>query len=143
MSTEPSRISVCIVCRNEADRLGACLELDAAVESRAPHWPAMVAVDVLDAAGVALMQALPSVERFVSCASSAQRIRIAIDPPLMVPGQYFATGWLGAHFSETLDIAERAIRFEAHDTPTTGRTHHHSPDHGAIVRPSTASCEPL
>ena len=26
MNTEPLRISVCIACRNEADRLGACLE---------------------------------------------------------------------------------------------------------------------
>jgi hypothetical protein len=119
------------------------LELDVAVESRAPHKPAMVAVDVLDAAGVALMQALPSVEGFVACASSAQRIRIAIDLPPMIPGQYFATVWLGAHFSETLDVAERAIRFEVHDTPTTGRSHHHSPDHGAIVPLSAARCEPL
>ena len=119
------------------------LELDVTVESRAPHKPAMVAVDVLDAAGVALMQALPSVEGFVLCASSAQRVRIAIDLPPMIPGQYFATVWLGAHFSETLDVAERAIRFEVHDTPTTGRSHHHSPDHGAIVPLSTARCEPL
>jgi lipopolysaccharide transport system ATP-binding protein len=119
------------------------LELDVAVESRAPHKPAMVAVDVLDAAGVALMQALPSVEGFVACASSTQRVRVAIDLPPMVPGHYFATVWLGTHFSETLDVVERAIRFEVHDTPTAGRSHPHSPDHGAIVPASTARCEPL
>ena len=117
------------------------LELDVFTDARAPHRPAMVAVDIQDAAGVALMQALPSTEGFISHAASRQRTRVTIALPPLIPGQYFATVWVGPHFSETLDVVERAIRFEIHDTPTPGRSHQHSMDHGHIVPRSTAVCE--
>src|SRR5574338_537095 len=117
------------------------LELDIFTDARAPHRPAMVAVDILDAAGVALMQALPSTEGFIRHAAMRQRTRVTIALPPLIPGQYFATVWVGPHFSETLDVVERAIRFEVHDTPSPGRSHQHSMDHGHIVPKSTAVCE--
>ena len=43
--------------------------------------------------------------------------------------------------TDTLDTAERAIRFEVHDSPTPGRTYRHSSDHGHIVPRSTVSWE--
>ena len=117
------------------------LELDIFTDGRAPHRPAMVAVDIHDAAGVALMQALPSTEGFIGHASMRQRTRVTIALPPLIPGQYFATVWVGPHFSETFDVVERAIRFEVHDTPSPGRSHQHSMDHGHIVPRSTAVCE--
>ena len=119
------------------------LELDVIVESRAPHKPAMIAVDIQDAAGVPLMQALPRLEGFIADTPSRRRVRVTIAVPPLIPGQYFATVWLGPHYSETLDLVERAIRFEIHDSPSPGRSHQHSVDHGYIVPPSSATSEPL
>jgi lipopolysaccharide transport system ATP-binding protein len=119
------------------------LELDITVESRAPHKPAMLAVDILDAAGVALMQALPHAEGFIEDSAPRQRVRVTIQIPPLIPGQYFATIWLGSHHTETFDAVERAIRFEVHETPTAGRSYQHTVDHGYIVPPSTAACDVL
>jgi lipopolysaccharide transport system ATP-binding protein len=119
------------------------LELEVSVTSRAPHKPAMIAIDVLDAAGVALMQAMPRAEGFIGNGTSQQQIRVRIAMPPLIPGQYFATVWLGPHHSETLDVVERAIRFEVHESPTPGRSYQHTVDHGHIVPASTASCEPV
>ena len=119
------------------------LHLDLTVESRRPHKPVMVAIDVLDAAGVPLMQALPHAGGFIADGSARQRVRVTIVLPPLIPGLYFATVWLGTHHTETLQVAERAVRFEVHDTPTPGRSYQHAADHGAIVPPSTATCEAL
>jgi lipopolysaccharide transport system ATP-binding protein len=117
------------------------LELDLALETRGRHKPALVAVDVLDAAGVPLMQALPRLEGFVDDDAAGHRVRIRIALPPLIPGQYFATVWVGPHHAETLDVAERAIRFEVHDSPTPGRSYPHGSDHGHIVPRSTVSWE--
>ena len=117
------------------------LELTLTVESRAPHKPAMVCVDVLDAAGVAIMQAMPRAEGFIENSGPRQRVRITIALPPLIPGQYFATVWLGTHHADTLDVVERALRFEVNDSPTSGRTYQHTVDHGHIVPPSTATCD--
>jgi hypothetical protein len=101
----------------------------------------MVAVDVLDATGVALMQAMPRADGFIGNGVARQQVRIKIALPPMIPGQYFATIWLGWHHAETLDVVERAIRFEIHESPTSGRSYQHSADHGHIVPLSTASCD--
>ena len=124
------------------------LELDVLLETRGRHKPAFVTVDILDAAGVALMQALPRLEGFVPEAfvpdgSGGHRVRIAVELPPLVPGQYFVTVWVGSHHADTLDAVERAVRFEVHESPSTGRSYPHSADHGHIVPPSTASYEAL
>ena len=124
------------------------LELDVLLETRGHHKPAFVTVDILDAAGVALMQALPRLEGFVPEAfvpdgSGGHRVRIAVELPPLVPGQYFVTVWVGSHHADTLDAVERAVRFEVHESPSTGRSYPHSADHGHIVPPSTASYETL
>jgi len=117
------------------------LELDLVLETRARHKPALVAVHILDAAGAPLMQALPRLEGFVADDAARHRVRIRIELPPLIPGQYFATVWAGAHHSETLDEVERAIRFEIHDSPTPGRSYPHNSDHGHVVPRSTVSWE--
>jgi lipopolysaccharide transport system ATP-binding protein len=119
------------------------LELDILLESRGSHKPALVTVDVLDAAGVALMQALPRTEGFVPDASDAHRIRVAVELPPLIPGHYFVTVWVGTHHVDVLDVVERAVHFEVHESPTAGRSYPHSADHGHIVPPSTVSYEAL
>ena len=119
------------------------LELDVLLETRGRHKPALFTADILDAAGVALMQALPRLEGFVPDASSGHRIRVAVELPPLVPGQYFVSVWVGSHHVDTLDAVERAVRFEVHESPSAGRSYPHSADHGYIVPPSTASYESL
>jgi lipopolysaccharide transport system ATP-binding protein len=119
------------------------LELDLVLESRGRHKPALLTVDILDAAGVALMQALPRLEGFVPDANGRHRVRVAIALPPLVPGQYFVSVWVGSHHADGLDTVERAVRFEIHESPSAGRSYPHSVDHGHIVPPSTASYEPL
>ena len=117
------------------------LALDVTVESHARHKPAFIAVDIADAAGAPLMQALPRIEGFIGDTQPRQRVRVAIALPPLIPGQYLATVWVGSHYTETLDEVERVIRFEVHDSPTAGRAHAHTADHGHIVPPSTATCD--
>ncbi len=119
------------------------LELDLVLETRGRHKPALLTVDVLDAAGVALMQALPRLEGFVPDASGRHRVHVSIDLPPLVPGQYFVSVWVGSHHADTLDTVERAVRFEVHESPSAGRSYPHSADHGHIVPPSSATYEPL
>ena len=119
------------------------LELDLMLETRGRHKPALLTVDILDAAGVALMQALPRLEGFVPDANGRHRVRAAIELPPLVPGQYFVSVWVGSHHADTLDTVERAVRFEVHESPSAGRSYPHSADHGHIVPPSTATYEPL
>ena len=119
------------------------LELDVVLEPRGRHKPALIAVDILDGSGVGLMQALPRVEGFIRDDAGPQRTRIVIDLPPLIPGAYFVTLWAGSYFTETLDVVERVIRFEVHESPTPGRSVQHSAEQGHIVPPSTATWEPI
>ena len=119
------------------------LELDVVLEPRGRHKPALIAVDILDGSGVGLMQALPRVDGFIRDDAGPQRTRIVIDLPPLIPGTYFVTLWAGSYFTETLDVAERVIRFEVHESPTPGRSMHHSAEQGHIVPPSTATWESM
>jgi lipopolysaccharide transport system ATP-binding protein len=119
------------------------LELDVMLEPRGRHKPALIAVDILDGSGVGLMQALPRSEGFIRDDAGPQRTRIVIDLPPLIPGAYFVTLWAGSYFTETLDVAERVIRFEVHESPTPGRTVQHAAEQGHIVPPSTATWEAI
>ena len=119
------------------------LELDVVLEPRGRHKPAFIAVDILDGSGVGLMQALPRVDGFIRDDAGSQRTRIVIDLPPLIPGAYFVTLWAGSYFTETLDVAERVIRFEVHESPTPGRSMQHSAEQGHIVPPSTVTWEAI
>jgi len=56
------------------------LALDVTVESHARHKPAFIAVDIADAAGVPLMQALPRIEGFIGDTQPRQRVRVGASP---------------------------------------------------------------
>ncbi len=109
------------------------LELDVALESRAKHKPAHLAIDILDATGIALMQAIPTLENFLQYQEKPQLVNVTVQLPPLIPGQYLASIWVGSHNTETLDWVREAIMFEVYESPTLGRTFPHTPDHGHIV----------
>jgi len=113
------------------------LNLAIHLSSNKPHKPAFMAVDLIDALGVPIMQALPTVEPFIRSENSQHRVNLEITLPPLVPGQYATTIWVGSHNRETLDKAERCFTFEIDASPTPGRTFPHTVDHGHIVPHST------
>jgi lipopolysaccharide transport system ATP-binding protein len=112
------------------------LDLDITLESRAEHRPAFIAVDIVDAGGTAVLQALPKLEGFIDARQRTHQVRVSIDLPPLIPGDYLATIWTGSHNTETLDQVTEVVAFEIVDSPTPGRTFPHTKDHGFVVPPS-------
>jgi lipopolysaccharide transport system ATP-binding protein len=98
------------------------------LESVARHPPAFLAVDVLDASGAWIMQAIPSATPFIRSDRRFYTASIEVDLPPMIPGRYSIGLWAGSNYSATLDEAIGAVDFEIKDSPTPNRTfpHHHS-----------------
>jgi lipopolysaccharide transport system ATP-binding protein len=109
------------------------LEVELQTQSSGGHKPAFAALDILDVTGTAIMQAIPTYERFIRAVPGTQRSLLEIDLPPLIPGQYALTVWLGSHNTESLDHQARCVAFEIHDSPSAGRTFPHHSDHGAIV----------
>jgi lipopolysaccharide transport system ATP-binding protein len=101
--------------------------------------PSILAVDVLDATGTAIMQALPTITPFVPGEPGRYTVTVDIMVPPLVPGTYWLTFWMGPHNNETYDMIRSAVSFDVLDSPTPGRIYPHTPDHGRIVPPSTYS----
>lgn len=98
------------------------------------HRPAMACFDIADSSGTVLMQAYPSVEPFIKVDALGERpLRFDIELPPLVPGRYLVTFWVGPHNTETFDICRECLAFEIVDSPTIGRTHPHTSDHGFVV----------
>ena len=100
----------------------------------APHPAAFVAIDVADSAGSPLMQALPTLDKFLTYKPDGPtRLRIRVELPPLVPGEYYLSMWAGIHNTDTLDFEDQIVRFDILASPTKGRTFPHTRDHGAIV----------
>lgn len=109
------------------------LSILATLESTAQHKPAFLAVDIYDIIGVGIMQAIPKFEGFIDCTQRQHSLEVAIQLPPLVPGRYSVSLWVGSHNTETLDQVEKRISFEVTESPTSGRSFPHTPDHGYIV----------
>jgi lipopolysaccharide transport system ATP-binding protein len=100
----------------------------------APHPAAFVAIDVSDSAGSPLMQALPTLDKFLKYKpSGSTTLHIQLELPPLVPGEYYLSFWAGSHNTDTIDFEEQVVRFDIIASPTKGRTFPHTRDHGAIV----------
>lgn len=119
------------------------LALDLRLASTGPHRPAFVAVDILNSLGTPIMQTVPTVTPFITDANRRHAVRVVIDLPPLIPGHYALTIWTGPHNTETLDEAEHCLGFDIADSPTKGRIHAHTPDHGYIVPESSVSYAPV
>lgn len=109
------------------------LRVDVALESTRSHKPAFLALDIRDAAGVQVMQPMPTVERFLLHERRYHRVGLTVHLPPLIPGRYCLGVWVGSHFSETLDQVNDCLTFDVLDSPTPNRTHPHSPERGYIV----------
>ena len=118
------------------------LELELALRSTTSHRPAFIAVDILNSLGVSVMQALPTVTPFNAYTHVMHTVRVTFDLPPLIPGHYPLTLWAGPHYTETYDLAERALGLDIETSPTKNRTFTHAPDHGYIVPESTCTYEP-
>jgi lipopolysaccharide transport system ATP-binding protein len=118
------------------------LKLDLKLTSSMPHRPGFIAIDILNSLGAAVMQAMPTVSPFIPDDATEHTVRVTIDLPPLIPGHYPVTMWVGSHFTETLDLVERALGFDIETSPTPDRTFGHAPDHGYIVPASSYSYLP-
>jgi len=109
------------------------LHVDMHFSTTAPHRAAFVSVDVLNALGASVMQAIPTVTPFVTDDAKEHHVRVMIELPPLIPGRYSLTLWAGPHFTEPYSMIERALGFEIDHSPTKGRTFEHAPDHGYVV----------
>jgi lipopolysaccharide transport system ATP-binding protein len=109
------------------------LQIVAEVKSQRHHAGAHVAFDLLDAASVPIMQAMPTLSPFVTYSSNGWRIDVVIDLPPLIPGSYAVTCWVGPHNTVTYDYVHSVVSFEILTSPTTGRSYPHTRDHGQIV----------
>lgn len=117
------------------------LQVDCEIESKREHKPAFLAVDISDAAETTIMQAIPTLERFINGEKGIKRCRMTIELPPLIPGHYSTTFWMGSHNTETIDAVESAASFEIAETPTEGRSFTHTRDHGWIVPRSSVRVE--
>jgi lipopolysaccharide transport system ATP-binding protein len=109
------------------------LDVEIALTSLTPHLPAFLSVDIHDAAGIVVMQALPTVEGFITAGSSRHTVRMAIELPPLIPDTYSVSVWAGSQLSQTYDEVAECVNFEIQQSPTKDRTSPHSTDHGWIV----------
>ena len=116
------------------------LELDVFLKSIKKHKPSYLVVDILDSFGTAIMQALPSLDGYINYSKETHSLKLNIQLPPLVPGQYLVSVWVGSHNTETLEFVREAIKFEINESPTSGRSFPHTSDHGYIVPPSTVKC---
>jgi lipopolysaccharide transport system ATP-binding protein len=110
------------------------LRLDFTFRHNALHKDAFLAIDVQDSFGVGLMQAIPTLEKFLIFKPGGEtdiKVRVALPP--LIPGDYYISVWTGSHNSETLDFEDKILRFEVQKSPTPGRIIPHTIDHGHIV----------
>jgi lipopolysaccharide transport system ATP-binding protein len=120
-------------------------ELDVLVTlaSRSKHKPAFIAVDIQDASGTVVLQALPSVESFIRDDYPYHSVRLSIHLPPMIPRRYSVTVWVGSHNTQTYDEVKDCVSFEIGQTPTPNRSFPHTPDHGYVVPQTDLEYRPL
>lgn len=109
------------------------LHLDVRLESSISHKRAFMAIDILDSGGVTIMQAIPTLDRFIPDTPRFHDLEVDIELPPLIPGRYMASIWLGSHNSEMLDWVREIVGFEIEHSPTPGRTYPHHPNHGYVV----------
>jgi len=113
------------------------LRVSLTLKSHGRHAQALVALDIVDSSGSALMQAIPRLEPFISFQSEPHHLAVTIDLPALIPGVYGVTLWAGPHNRETLHEVRTPTMFEILESPTPGRTFPHSRDHGVVVPSSS------
>ena len=116
-----------------------CHALECRIRCRSTesHAPAFVEINVQDSQGVVLMQATPAERSFMNDDGELHDLKVTIDLPPMIPGQYAISVWVGSHLTVTFDEVRGCATFEIDAYPNKERTFRYTPDHGQIVAPSS------
>lgn len=109
------------------------LQLRCSITSRKKHKDAFIAFDISNSLGVAVMQAIPNSDPFISYSMHDQIINVEIDLPPLIPDQYKVSAWIGSHNSETFSWDKDVLGFEIGDSPIPGRIFPHSHHNGFLV----------
>jgi lipopolysaccharide transport system ATP-binding protein len=96
----------------------------------------LLSIEIQDARGNSIIETVPSLSAFVPGKPGQYQITVDISLPLLIPGTYWVSFWLGPHGSETYDSLYGALSFDVLDSPTPGRTFPHNPEHGYVVAQS-------
>lgn len=112
------------------------LVADIYLRSTGAHKPAFVALVILDSAGNAIMQAVPSLEGFIVDSAPAHEVRITVDTPRLVAGRYSLTVWVGADKMQTLDYVDNCTSVEVPAAATEVDIFSRARDRGCILPPS-------
>jgi lipopolysaccharide transport system ATP-binding protein len=117
------------------------LQVTAELQSLRRHASAFIAVDILDATAVPLLQAIPTQVPFIDYSDTPQRVTATINLPPLVPGTYQVTVWVGSYYTVTFDYVQTALTFIITDSPQPGRSFPHTPDHGFFIPESSVVLE--
>ena len=129
---------VAVAARLEGKQPALRLDVDLTIACASRSAPAsFVAIDLCDAAGVPLMQAVPSSVPFLKMEKGSYLVSVEIELPPLIPGAYTADVWIGSHFSSTLDYVKNVVAVQIDESPSESRTFPHTPDHGFLIPPSS------
>ncbi|MDD4427518.1 MAG: polysaccharide ABC transporter ATP-binding protein [Paludibacter sp.] len=109
------------------------LELTVSYISDENHKNAFIAVDITNQQGVSIMQAIPTLDKFIIYSRESKDIVLEIELPDLIPNEYFTTIWIGSHNTETFEEIDFATSFFIYESPQKGRTFPHSENHGSII----------
>ncbi len=124
-------------CEFRTDPTGDSLVVEVGVISNQSHKPCFIAIDIRDPMGMSIMQAIPSLDPFIPTAvGESHRIKMRIELPALIPGDYFLGIWLGPHNTETIDNVNSTASFHVTHSPTPGRIFPHHYSNGYVVPPS-------
>jgi lipopolysaccharide transport system ATP-binding protein len=113
------------------------LIIDAEIVCEKDNVPqTFVSVDLCDALGAPLIQAIPQGQPFLSLSRGVNCIQLVVNLPGLTPGRYSADLWIGTHYTATLDYIKRVIAITIEESPMPNRTYPHTPDHGFMIAPS-------
>jgi lipopolysaccharide transport system ATP-binding protein len=126
-----------VVAALEGEQPHHVLRLEINLETTAAHRPAIIALEILDRTGTAIMQPMPTIEGFITDDCTKHTVRLAVDLPPLIPGEYMVTAWVGPHNTETYDEVKECVGFDIKQSPTKNRTYPHTHHHGYIVPHTT------
>ncbi|MGE3314275.1 MAG: ABC transporter ATP-binding protein [Planctomycetaceae bacterium] len=119
--------------RVEGEQPRHTLHIQASMTSHELHPPAMMAIDILDASGTWIMQALPSAVGLIKSSSRSTHCEIEVALPPMIPGIYSVGFWVGPDLNSTFDHCRDVVTFQITHSPTPERTCPHHPNRGYVV----------
>lgn len=109
------------------------LQVETWIKSRKLHQPAFLAFDVCSEDGTPVFQTIPTDKPYIGYSDQPQVFRTAIELPLLIPGNYRLSVWIGPHYSETYDWEKEILSFQVQLSPVPGRVHPHSKRNGYVA----------